>query len=160
MVNVPLLFPRLDRSDGVAEVAVHQALIADVIHGLGQQDGPIEHLFADERWLLVKSSAPRRSWLSVLNRNGFPCEREVEGPCRIDPVIDLTEIGQFADAARGQLMALVLWLAPSIRPCRTVDADIVDRGPLAWAPSDWRPRMLSSTQAVWGQRRKPTVCGR
>jgi ribonuclease HI len=134
VVNVPLLFPRLNRSDGVAEVAVHQALIADVIHGLGQQDGPIEHLFADERWLLVKSSAPRRSWLSVLNRNGFPCEREVEGPCRIDPVIDLTEIGQFADAARDQLMALVLWLAPSIRPCRTVDAEMVDRGPLAWAP--------------------------
>ena len=29
---------------------------------------------------------------------------------------------------------LMLWLAPSIRPCRTVDAEMVDRGPLAWAP--------------------------
>jgi hypothetical protein len=49
-------------------------------------------------------------------------------------VIDLTVIGQFADAARDQLMALVLWLAPSIRPCRNVEAEMVDRGPLAWAP--------------------------
>ncbi len=49
VVNVPLLFPRLNRGDGAAEVAVHQAVIADVIHGLGQQDGPVEHLFADER---------------------------------------------------------------------------------------------------------------
>jgi hypothetical protein len=82
----------------------------------------------------VKSSAPRRSCLSVLNNNGFPCEREEDGPCHIDPVIDLTEIGQFADAASDQLLTLVLWFAPSIRPCRNVHAEMVDRGQLAWAP--------------------------
>ncbi len=31
-------------------------------------------------------------------------------------------------------MTLVLWLAPSLRPCRNVDAEMVDWGPLAWAP--------------------------
>jgi hypothetical protein len=65
VVNVPLLFPRLNRREG----AVRQALIADVIHGLRQQDGPVEDVFADERWLLVRSSARRPSWLTVLSKN-------------------------------------------------------------------------------------------
>jgi len=135
VVEVKRLFPLLSRSEGATEVAVHQALISDVIRGLRQQDGTVEHLFADERWQLVRSSAPRRSWLSVLNKNGFPCEIEADGHCRIDPVIDLTEIGQFANADRDQLMTLVLWLAPSIRSCRNMDAEMVDRGPLAWVPA-------------------------
>ena len=135
VVDIERLFSRLNRSEGAAVVAVHQALLSDVIHGLRQQDGSVQHLFADERWQLVRSSAPRRSWLSVLNKNGFPCETEEEGHRRIDPVIDLTEIGQSTDAARHQLMTLVLWLAPSIRSCRNEDAEMVDRGPLAWAPA-------------------------
>ncbi len=43
------LFPRLDRREGVREDAVHQALLSDVIHGLQQGEGPVEHLLADER---------------------------------------------------------------------------------------------------------------
>ncbi|MFM9151927.1 MAG: hypothetical protein ACKOPU_06645, partial [Candidatus Planktophila sp.] len=70
-----------------------------------------------------------------MNKNGFPCEIEADSHCRIDPVIDLTEIGQFANADRDQLMTLVLWLAPSIRSCRNMDAEMVDRGPLAWVPA-------------------------
>ena len=92
--DIEQLFSRLNRSEGAAVVVVHQALLSDVIHGLRQQDGSVQHLFADERWQLVRSSAPRRSWLSVLNKNGFPCETEEEGHRRIDPVIDLTEIGR------------------------------------------------------------------
>ena len=45
-VDVKGLFPRLDRRDGVQEDAVHQALLSDVIHGLQQGEGPVEHLFA------------------------------------------------------------------------------------------------------------------
>jgi hypothetical protein len=45
---------------------VHQALISDVIlvRGLEQRAVPVGHLFADQRWRLVRSSgsAPRRSW--------------------------------------------------------------------------------------------------
>ncbi len=59
---------------------MHQALISDVIRGLEQRAVPVGHLFADQRWRLVRSSAPRRSWLTVLAKNGFPCRMEDEGP--------------------------------------------------------------------------------
>ena len=136
VVDVKRLFPRLDRGEGTPEVAVHQALLSDVIHGLQQSVGPVGHLFADERWRLVRSSAPRRSWLSVLQKNGFPCSMEDEAGSRIDPVIDLVGIGQFADAARDQLLRLTMWLATSVRSCsdEAVAMAPVDRGPLAWAP--------------------------
>ena len=135
-VDVKGLFPRLDRREGVREDAVHQALLSDVIHGLQQGEGPVEHLFADERWQRVKCSAPRQSWLSILNKNGFPCGMEVEAGSRIDPVIDLVEIGQYADATRDQLLRLTMWLATSMRSCRHEDAAMapVDHGPLTWAP--------------------------
>jgi hypothetical protein len=59
---------------------------------------------------------------------------ENEDPSRVDPVLDLIEIGQFADADREQLLKLVLWLAPNMRSCRKDNAEMVDRGQLAWAP--------------------------
>jgi hypothetical protein len=57
LVDTKTLFPHLDRGEGAPEVAVHQALLFDVIHSLRQGDGPVEHLFADIRWQLVRSSA-------------------------------------------------------------------------------------------------------
>jgi hypothetical protein len=84
-VDVTQLFHSLDRGEGAQEVAVHQALISDVIHGLRQREGPVGHLFADDRWGFVRSSAPRRSWLAVLSRKGFPCSMETESTGRIDP---------------------------------------------------------------------------
>jgi hypothetical protein len=59
-VDIRRLSPNLNRSEGALEAAAHQALISDVIRGLQQRDVPVEHLFADERWWLVRSSAPRR----------------------------------------------------------------------------------------------------
>jgi hypothetical protein len=61
---------------------------------------------------------------------------EDEAGSRIDPVIDLVGIGQFADAARDQLLRLTMWLATSVRSCsdEAVAMAPVDRGPLAWAP--------------------------
>jgi hypothetical protein len=42
--------------------------------------------------------------LSVLRKNGFPCrEEEEEAAGSVDPVGDLVEIGQFAEANRDQL---------------------------------------------------------
>ncbi len=133
-MDVRRLFPSLNRSEEAREAAVHQALISDVIRCLEQRAVPVGHLFADQRRRLVRSSAPRRSWLTVLAKNGFPCRMEDEGPSRIDPVLDLIEIGQFADADREQLLKLALWLAPNMRSCRKDDTEMVDRGPLAWAP--------------------------
>jgi hypothetical protein len=114
-------------------VAVHQALISDVLRGLCQTNVQIGPLFTDNRWRLVRSSAPRRSWLNVLTKNGFPCSVEDELPIRVDSVVDLIEIGQFADASRDQLLQLT-WLAPSLRFCKDNDVVMVDRGPLTWAP--------------------------
>jgi ribonuclease HI len=135
LVDTKTLFPRLDRGEGAPEVAVHQALLFDVIHSLRQGEGPVEHLFADIRWQRVRSSASRRSWVSILNKYGFPCEMEVDMGCRIDPVIDLVEIGQYAGASRDQLLRLTLWLATSMTS-RQDDVAMVpaDQGPLTWAP--------------------------
>jgi hypothetical protein len=61
---------------------------------------------------------------------------EDEVGSRIDPVIDLVGIGQFADATRDQLLRLTMWLATSVRSCSDEVVAMVpaDRGPLAWAP--------------------------
>jgi hypothetical protein len=136
VVDVKGLFPRLNRREGAPEVAVYQALLFDMIHSLQQEEVLAKHLFTDERWQQVRSSAPRRSWLSILNKNGFPCGMEVEPGCRIDPVSDLVEIGQHADATRNQLLRLTMWLATSMRSFqREVTAMVpADRSPLTWAP--------------------------
>ncbi len=134
VVETHRLFSRLNRGEDVPEAAVHQELLHDVIHGLKRRDVPIGPLFADERWRLVRSSAPRRSWLSVLRKNGFPCRGEEEAAGSVDPVGDLVEIGQFAEADRDQLLTLTLWLATSMRSRRDEDVIMPDRDPLAWAP--------------------------
>jgi hypothetical protein len=41
------LFPSLDQGEGVPEVAVHQALISDVLRGLRQADVQVGPLFTD-----------------------------------------------------------------------------------------------------------------
>jgi hypothetical protein len=81
-------------------MAAHQTLLSELIHGLKQPDVQTvtEALFTDRRWRLVRSFAPRQSWLAVLEKNGFPCSRESKLPARVDPVTDLIEIGQYADA--------------------------------------------------------------
>ncbi len=90
---------------------MHQALLHDVMHGLKLRDVPIGPLFADERWRLVRSSAPLRSWLSCPGKNGFPCREEEEAARWVDPVGDHVEIDQFAEADLDQLLTRTLWLA-------------------------------------------------
>jgi hypothetical protein len=88
VVETRRLFPRLRRGEDVPEVAVHQALLHDVIRGLKRRDVLVGPLFTDERWRLVQSSAPRRSWLSVLHKNvfKFPRGEEEEAAVSVDPV--------------------------------------------------------------------------
>ena len=59
---------------------------------------------------------------------------EVDTGCRIDPITDLVGIGRHAEATRGQLLRLTLWLATSIRDSRAEIKQQVDQGPLTWAP--------------------------
>jgi hypothetical protein len=103
-------------------VAAHQTLLCELIHGLKQADVQTEALFTYRSWRLVRSFAPRQSWLAVLEKNGFLCSRESKLAARVDPVTDLIEIGQYADASREQLLVLTLWLAPSLGSCRDDDA--------------------------------------
>jgi hypothetical protein len=132
IVDTRKLFRCLDRGEGTPAVAVHQALIHDVIRGLQRHDVPVEPLFADSRWQLVRSSAPTRSWLNVLNRNGFPGRVEVDID-QTDPVVILTDIGQYADAERAILLTLTLWLAPTLRTRRVEDLAMADRCLMSWA---------------------------
>jgi len=115
-------------------MAAHQTLLSELISGLKQPNVQTETLFTDRRWRLVRSFAPRQSWLAVLEKNGFPCSRESELPVRVDPATDLIEIGQYAGASREQLLALTLWLAPSLWSCQDDDAPMADGGPLTWEP--------------------------
>jgi hypothetical protein len=75
------LFPRLDRGEGVPEVAAHQTLLSELIHGLKQPDVQTEALVTDRRWRLVRSFASRQSSLAVLEMNGFPCSRGSKTSC-------------------------------------------------------------------------------
>ncbi len=85
----------------------------------------MEHLLTDIRWQPVRS--------------GFPCEMEVDTGCRIDPVINIVEIGQYAGASQDQLLRLTLWLATSMTG-RQDDVAVVpaDQGPLTCAPARLR----------------------
>ncbi len=137
-VEIKTLVPRLDRGERAPEVAVHQALQLSCVKqrdtlGLQQGKGPVEHLFTDERWLLVRSFTSRRSSLSIQEKNGYPCRMEVDTGCLIDPVIDLVAIGQHRHADREQLLRLTLWLAPSMRSRQEDVALIPADGPLTWA---------------------------
>ncbi len=102
--------------------------------GSGSVQYRLRHYFTNCCWRLVHRFAPRQSWLAVLERNGFQCCRESELPVKVDPVADLIEIGQYADASTEQLLVLTLWLAPSLGSCRDDDAVMADRGPLTWEP--------------------------
>ncbi len=106
-----------------------------MIHGLKQPNVQTEALFTDRRWRLVRSFAPRQSWLAVLGKNGFQCSRESKLLDSMDPATDLIEIGQYADASREQLLALTLWLAPSLWSCRDDDATMADLVPPRYPPS-------------------------
>jgi hypothetical protein len=77
VVEVKNLFPRLDRGEGVPEVAVHQQLLSEVICSLREGEGPTERLFADKQWERVESSAPRQvihseqEWIPLRNGGGY-----------------------------------------------------------------------------------------
>ena len=78
-VDTLFLFPRLDRGGDVPAVAVHHALIHEVLGTLRQGGAPISLLFADERWNAVCSSMPWLSWRLALQLHGLPVSKEAWG---------------------------------------------------------------------------------
>ena len=135
-VDTALLFPPLDRGEGVPEVPVHQALFHDVIGGLQRGDCPPSSLFADERWNVVRSSIPWSSWQRMLQRHGLPGSSEawIGTERATGPILDLLLLGACPGTAPGVLLDLAMALSPYIRSTQAGDAAIVDRGPLGWAP--------------------------
>ncbi len=69
-------------------------------------------------------------------QEGFPVQHGIRVHWPHRPVIDLVEMGQYADADRDTLLQLTIWLATSLRSCRDKDAEMAleDWGPLSWAP--------------------------
>ncbi len=150
MIETRRLFPRLNREKGAPEVAV-QALLYDAIHGLNflkQQDVLIWPLFADLQWRLVRSAAPQRSWLTVLQKNGFPCRVEKDTAGRINAMDDLVEIGLFADADRDKLLNLTMWLAASLSVRSSCLRSMSNLTPESWKQMykcTWRSRSPTRT---------------
>ena len=137
-VDTALLFPPLDRGQGVPEVPAHQALLHDVIGGLKRGDCPIPSLFADERWNAVRSAIPWHSWQHVLLRHGLAGATEPwTGTERFTgPILDLLHLGACPGIAPDVLLDLVIALGPYIRSSQGRDAAMEDslRGPLGCAP--------------------------
>ena len=73
-VDVTQLFHILDRGEGAQEVAVHQALISDVIQGLRQREGPVGHLFADDRWGFCAQLCPQTKLAGSPEQEGLPVQ--------------------------------------------------------------------------------------
>ena len=135
-VDTALLFPPLDRGEGVPEVVTHQALLHDVLWGLRRGDCSVPSLFADERWNAVRSSIPWQSWQHTLQRHGLPGSSEVwTGHERSTaPILDLLFLGSCQETAPEVLLELVTALAPYLRSSGAGDVKMRDRGPLGEEP--------------------------
>ena len=135
-VDAALLFPPLDRGEGVPAVPAHQALLHEVLGGLRRGDGSIPSLFSDVRWDAVRCSIPWRSWNSVLQRHGLPYSGDMwTGRERsTGPILDLLLLGACPDTPPAVLLDLLTELAPYLRSSPGADVGMEDRGPLGWAP--------------------------
>ena len=79
-VQARLLFPQLDRGQGFAEFPAHQKLLSQLLRALqvdiinnnsswhAQQ---LSAIFADDKWIKVRSSAPMLSWIHALRQEGI-----------------------------------------------------------------------------------------
>jgi hypothetical protein len=130
-VDTALLFPPLDRGEGVPEVPAHQALLHDVLWDL-QRECSVPSLFTDERWNVVRSSIPWQCWQHVLRQHGLPCSLEVwTGRERSTaPILDLLLLGSCQEIAPKTMLDLVTVLAPYLRSSREGGVEVRDSGPL------------------------------
>ena len=134
--DTAVLFPLLDRGEGVPAEAIHQALLHDVLHGLRTGNVSVLSLFADDRWNMLRSSATWLSWQLTLQRHGLPVTPEVwaTGYERArGPIQDLLLLGGCPDADPAVLRDLCVELAPYLRSA-SADHGMEDRGPLTWEP--------------------------
>jgi len=128
------LFPRLDRGEGARAVSDDQALVQATLAGLGAGYATQVALFNDPRWGSVRSSCPLVCWQQQLGRLGVIVPRPEGAACpqrSRAPVEDLLALGRCPETPVALLRRLCRWLAPSLR---SATANILDGGPLTWAP--------------------------
>ena len=126
-VDVPALFHSLDRGEGATEPPAHQVLVHLVLSALKTPTASqqLSAIFADDRWLQVRSSAPMERWLSALRQEGVEPPMETVDNRRQAAVEMLRALGSSL-RDRGRLQRLCVWLAPSlytVGPDRDASAD-------------------------------------
>ena len=145
LVDAAALFPRLDRGDGVPETAPHQTLIHEVLSGLLRPDCHAPALFSDERWNLIRCTAPHWVWQQLLSTHGLLSSSEATGSMdwQTVPIVELVELGHCPDMPLSCLRSLVLGLAPHLRTAN-MRVEQADGGPLMWDPV-----VLSTERVEW-----------
>ena len=110
------LFHSLDRGTGALDPPAHQVLISELLHAsdMARQQRPFLEILQDERWSLVRSSAPMASWLKTLERNKITKEASAEIGRARKIVVMLQEIGISEGWFSQRLSNLCQWLAPSL----------------------------------------------
>jgi hypothetical protein len=139
--DTAILYPLLDRVEGVPDEAVHQALLHDVLRGLRMGDVSVSSLFADDRFDTLRSSATWLSWQITLQRHGFPVSWDVwaTGHERSrGPILDLLLLGGCPDANPAVLRDLCVELVPYLRSA-SMDHRMEERSPLTWEPVSLHP---------------------
>ena len=114
-VDVPTLFHSLDRGEGAPEPPAHQELVHLVLHALKDPTAAqrLPDIFADDRWLQVRSSAPAERWIRALRQERVEPPMETVDNKRQIAVEALRVLGANLQD-RGKLRRLVVWLAPSL----------------------------------------------
>ena len=146
VADAATLFPRLDRGEGAPESRPHQALIHDVLAGLHEPACNIPALFSDERWNLIRCTAPLWVWRKILAAQGLLSSSEATGwtDRQTVPIAELVQLGHYPEITVDCLRSLVLGLAPHLRTASLEPAGI-DSGPLTWEPV-----RLATDRVEWG----------
>ena len=114
-VDVPTLLHSLDRGEGAPEPPAHQELVHLGLHALKDPTSAqrLPDILADDRWPMVRSSAPTERWIRALRQEGVEPPMETVDNRRQLAVEALRVLGANLQD-RGKLRRLVVWLAPSL----------------------------------------------
>ena len=126
------LFPRLPRGEGARNAPAHQALMSDTIRALRHPQCDTPRLFMDDRWQLVRSTAPVSVWRNLLQRHGLVSSFDHDNwqERQTGPILDMLALGHSPDVTADCLRELCIGLAPYLRTTfsASVDADRRDDG--------------------------------
>ena len=139
LADAAALFPRLPRGEGTRNAPAHQTLVSDTIRALRHPQCDTPRLFMDERWQLVRSTAPVSVWRNLLQRHGLVSSFDHDNwqERQTGPILDMLALGHSPDVTADCLRELCIGLAPYLRTTTSADVDADmrdDENPLTWAP--------------------------